>query len=76
MTYIGSILIICFKSNSVFSFGITIPIFLFLWPILLVALAKFFNDKWVVMELETKKHIETFFKEKKENVERRNNRTI
>ena len=76
MAYIGSVFIIYLKSNSGISFGITIPIFLFLWPILLVALAKFFNDKWKVMEFETKRHIETFFKEKKENVERRNNRTI
>tara|TARA_B100000287_G_C20546318_1_gene746688 strand:+ start:907 stop:1122 length:216 start_codon:yes stop_codon:yes gene_type:complete len=68
------IFIIYLKSSSGISFGITIPIFIFLWPILLIAFAKFFNDKWKVMEFETKRHIEAFFKEKEEKGERRINR--
>ena len=74
ITCIGMIFIIYLKSASGISFGITIPIFIILWPILLIALAKFFNDKWKVMEFETKRHIEAFFKEKEEKGERRINR--
>ena len=48
---------------------------LFLWTVLLIVLAKFFNYKWKVMEFETKRHIEAFFKEKEDKGERRINRT-
>ena len=37
-------------------------------------ISKFFNDKWKVMEFETKTHIEAFFKEKEDKGERRFNR--
>ena len=61
MIFIGSIFMIYLNNDSGISFVITIPIFLFLWTTLLIVLAKFFNDKWKVMEFETKRNIEAFF---------------
>lgn len=75
MIFIGSIFMIYLNNDSGISFVITIPIFLFLWIALLFVLAKFFNYKWKVMEFETKRHIEVFFKEKEEKGERPINRT-
>ena len=75
MIFIGSIFMIYLNNDSGISFVITIPIFLLLWTALLIVLAKFFNYKWKVMEFETKRHIEAFFKEKEEKGERRINRT-
>ena len=75
MIFIGSIFMIYLNNDSGISFVITIPIFIFLWIALLIVLAKFFNDKWKVMEFETKRHIEAFFKEKEDKGERRINRT-
>ena len=75
MIFIGSIFIIYLNNDLGISFVITIPIFIFLWTTFLIVLAKFFNDKWKVMEFETKRHIEAFFKEKEDKGERRINRT-
>ena len=75
MIFIGSIFMIYLNNDSGISFVITIPIFIFLWTALLIVLAKFINDKWKVMEFETRRHIEAFFKEKEANGERRINRT-
>lgn len=74
MIFIGSIFIIYLNNDLGISFVITIPIFIFLWTALLIVLAKFINDKWKVMEFETKRHIEAFFKEKEDKGERRINR--
>ena len=74
MIFIGSIFMIYLNNDSGISFVITIPIFLFLWTALLIVLAKFFNYKWKVMEFETKRNIEAFFKEKEDKGERRINR--
>ena len=75
ITFIGSIFMIYLKSALGISFGISIPIFIFLWLILLIEFAKFFNNKWKVMEFETKRHIKAFFEEKEEKGERRINRS-
>ena len=74
MIFIGSIFIIYLNNDLGISFVIIIPIFIFLWTALLIVLAKFFNDKWKVMEFETKRHIEAFFKEKEDKGESRINR--
>ena len=74
MIFIGSIFMIYLNNDSGIPFVITIPIFIFLWTALLIVLAKFINDKWKVMEFETKRHIEAFFKEKEDKGERRINR--
>ena len=75
MTFIGTIFMIYLYNDLGISFLITIPIFIFLWIVLLIVLAKFFNDKWKVMEFESKRHIEAFFKDKEDKGERRINRT-
>ena len=74
MIFIGSIFIIYLNNDLGISFVITIPIFIFLWTALLIVLSKFFNDKWKVMEFETKRNIESFFKEKEDKGEKRINR--
>ena len=74
MIFIGSIFIIYLNNDLGISFVITIPIFIFLWTALLIVLAKFFNYKWKVMEFETKRNIESFFKEKEDKGEKRINR--
>lgn len=74
MIFIGSIFIIYLNNDLGISIVITIPIFIFLWTALLIVLAKFINDKWKVMEFETKRNIEAFFKEKEDKGERRINR--
>ena len=74
MIFIESIFMIYLNNDSGISFVITIPIFIFLWTALLIVLAKFINDKWKVMEFETRRHIEAFFKEKEDKGERRINR--